>query len=78
MAPKKAQAAWVGPPEKTGAEQGFPHPVEPPYRASWEHALTEKYGTRGKKWTSTKSDPQWTIHFREADAAAWFKQNWGA
>lgn len=78
MAAKKAQTAWVEPAEKTGAEQGFQHAIEPPYRAGWEHALTKKYGTRGKAWTSTKSQPQWTIHFRDKEAAAWFKEAWTA
>lgn len=78
MPAKKTQTASVGVPEKTAAEQGFPHAVEPAYRAGWEHALTKKYGTRGKVWTSTKSQPQWTIHFRDGEAAAWFKKAWTA
>jgi hypothetical protein len=59
-------------------EASFPHAVAPPYGAGWEQALTTKYGIRGKKWTSTKSDPQWTVHFKDSEAAAWFKENWGA
>jgi len=59
-------------------ELKFPHSVAPPYTPGWEQALTSKYGSRGKKWTSTKSNPQWTVHFKDAEAAAWFKQNWSA
>lgn len=54
----------------------FPHAVESPYIAGWEHGLTEKYGMRGKKWTSTRSEPQWTVRFRDDEAAAWFKDTW--
>jgi hypothetical protein len=79
MAAKKAQAASVAESEQQPPESGnFPHTVEPPYRAGWEHALTKKYGTRGKAWTSTKSEPQWTIRFRDSEAAAWFKEAWSA
>ena len=55
---------------------GFPHAVAPPYANGWQQALTDKYGPRGENWTSAKSEPQWTVSFREAEAAAWFKQNW--
>jgi hypothetical protein len=79
MAAKKTQATPVALPEPPASEHAdFPHSVVPPYRAGWEHALTEKYGRRGKAWTSTKSEPQWTIRFRDSIAAAWFKEAWTA
>jgi hypothetical protein len=79
MANKKAQATPVVRSEQQEAEdETFPHAVESPYRAGWEHALTKKYGTRGKTWTSTKSEPQWTVRFRDDEAAAWFKDTWTA
>jgi hypothetical protein len=77
MTAKKPQAAPVARSEKQAAEdETFPHAVESPYRAGWEHGLTEKYGRRGKKWTSTKSEPQWTVRFKDDDAALWFKSAW--
>lgn len=77
MATKKTSAAPTRPqPDPEIADPAYPHAVEAPYRAGWEHALTAKYGTRGKSWTSTKSEPQWTIRFKEGDAAAWFKKTW--
>jgi hypothetical protein len=57
-------------------DANFPHAVLPPYGVGWEHALTKKHGQRGKKWTSTPSKPQWTVRFKEAEAAAWFKEAW--
>jgi hypothetical protein len=77
MVAKKTQATPVARPAQQAADfETFPHAVESPYRAGWEHGLTEKYGRRGKKWTSTKSEPQWTVRFRESEAAAWFKGAW--
>ena len=79
MAAKKTQAILVGQTEQQAAGyMAFSHAVESPYRAGWEHALTAKYGRRGKAWTSTKSAPQWTVHFRNGDAAAWFRNTWTA
>jgi len=63
---------------QTVDEATFPHAVESPYRAGWEHALTAKYGVRGKTWTSAKSEPQWTVRFRNSEAAEWFKNTWAA
>ncbi len=77
MAAKKVQAKPVAPTEPEGSKaESFPHAVDPPYRTGWEHALTKKYGTRGKSWTSTKSEPQWTLHFIDSEAAAWFENTW--
>jgi hypothetical protein len=79
MKAKKAQATAVAQPEQQAAkDEAFPHAVESPYRAGWEHALTQKYGLRGKTWTSTKSEPQWTVRFKDSGAAAWFKEAWTA
>jgi hypothetical protein len=78
MATKKMQANPVEPAQQTAEGASFPYPVEPPFRAGWEHAVTKKYGTRGKAWTSTKSEPQWTVRFRDSEAAAWFKSTWAA
>lgn len=80
MAARKTNAVPVGQPsEQPVAEDAtFPHAVESPYRAGWEHALTAKCGARGKTWTSTKSEPQWTVRFRDSEAAAWFKSTWTA
>lgn len=66
------------PAQQTAADANFPHAVESPYLAGWEHALTAKYGARGKTWTSTRSEPQWTVRFRDGAAAAWFKNTWTA
>ena len=81
-AKKKATAASAEQSEQRAVEDAtsatFPHAVESPYRAGWEHALTAKYGLRGKTWTSTKSEPQWTVRFRQSEAAAWFKSTWTA
>jgi hypothetical protein len=33
---------------------------------------------RGKTWTSTKSEPQWTVRFKDGTAAVWFKNTWTA
>jgi hypothetical protein len=78
-AKKKTQATTVPRSEQQAAEdEAFPFSVESPYRAGWEHGLTEKYGRRGKNWTSTKSEPQWTVRFKESEAAAWFKAAWTA
>jgi hypothetical protein len=77
MAAKKTQTTLVVQSEQQVTDDAaFPHEVQSPYRAGWEHALTAKHGRRGKAWTSTKSMPQWTIRFRDSDAAAWFKDNW--
>ena len=77
MAPKKTQAvSGVQSEPETADSLTFPHAVPSPYRAEWEHALTQKCGVRGKAWTSTKSEPQWTIRFRDTDSAAWFKPTW--
>jgi hypothetical protein len=77
MATKKAQATVVARSQQQVSEnESFPHGVESPYRTGWEHALTKKYGTRGKTWTSTKSEPRWTVRFRDPEAAAWFKDAW--
>ncbi|HEY1504247.1 MAG TPA: hypothetical protein VGF92_08095 [Stellaceae bacterium] len=81
MAAKKANTTPVGQPseqQQATEHANFPHAVESPYRAGWEHALTEKCGVRGKTWTSTKSMPQWTVRFRNSEAAAWFKKTWTA
>ena len=79
MATKKTKVMSVEQPEQHTAENAtFPHAVESPYLAGWEHALTAKYGVRGKTWTSTKSEPQWTVRFRQGEAAAWFKNTWTA
>ena len=79
MAAKKTQAAPGAQSEQNAAQDpSFLHAVEPPFRAGWEHAVTKKYGTRGKAWTSTKSEPQWTLHFKDSGAAAWFKEAWTA
>jgi hypothetical protein len=77
MAAKKAQATPIARSEQQAAEnETFPYAVEAPYRAGWEHALTRKCGRRGKNWTSTKSEPQWTVRFRESEAAVWFRNTW--
>jgi hypothetical protein len=77
MPPKKTQATPVAQSEQQAPEDAaFPHAVQSPYRAGWEHALTKKYGTRGKAWTSRKGEPQWTVHFRNSEAATWFKDAW--
>jgi hypothetical protein len=77
MTTKKTQATSVARPEQPIVEdETFPYAAESPYRAGWEHGLTEKYGRRGKKWTSTKSEPQWTVRFKEGEAAEWFKAAW--
>ena len=78
MAARKTQVASVGETsERQEAEiASYPHAVESPYRAGWEHALTAKFGIRGKQWTSTKSEPQWTVRFKNGEAASWFKDNW--
>lgn len=75
---KKIEAMPIGQQseQQTAEELTFPHAVKSPYVAGWEHGLTEKYGTRGKKWTSTRSVPQWTVRFKDGDAAAWFKSTW--
>lgn len=79
MAAKKINTTSDAPSEhQTVEEEPFPHAVEPPYRGGWEHALTKKYGNRGKAWTSTESEPQWTVRFRDNEAAKWFKNNWTA
>jgi hypothetical protein len=79
MAAKKAQAKPVASSEpEASKDERFPHAVEPPFRAGWEHALTKKHGTRGKAWTSTKSEPQWIVHFADSEAAAWFENAWAA
>jgi len=77
MAAKETQAASGAQSEPHAADvQTFPHAVQSPYRAGWEHALTQKCGRRGKTWTSTKSEPQWTVRFRDSEPAAWFKLTW--
>jgi hypothetical protein len=77
MTRKKTPAPTVAEPQQQVSDQGgFPHPIAPPFRAGWEHALTKKYGPRGKAWTSTKSEPQWTLHFQDHDAATWFRDTW--
>jgi len=77
MAAKKTQTAPGAQLEQEAADDPtFPHAVQSPYRAGWEHALTQKYGRRGKAWTSTKSEPQWTVRFRDGESAAWFKLTW--
>ncbi len=79
MAAKKTQAVPPAQLEQQATQDpAFQHAVESPYRAGWEHALTKKYGRRGKAWTSTKSQPQWTVHFKDGEAAAWFKGAWTA
>jgi hypothetical protein len=83
MAAKKINAkknALAGEQSEQQAVEGvtFPHAVESPYLPGWEHALTAKYGVRGKTWTSAKSEPQWTVRFRQSEAAAWFKSTWTA
>ena len=80
MVAKKAQAVPVAESsEQQAAEDvAFPHAVESPYKAGWEHGLTQKYGGRGKAWTSTKSEPQWTVRFRDSEAATWFRSTWMA
>jgi hypothetical protein len=75
MVAKKKEPTFAAQSEQRIAEDGsFPHSVEPPVRARWERALTEKYGKRGKAWTTTKSEPQWMVRFRDGDAAVWFKK----
>ena len=77
MATKRTQAAPSAQPEPDEVDvQTFPHAVQSPYRAGWEHALTQKCGRRGKTWTSTKSEPQWTVRFTDSESAAWFKLTW--
>jgi hypothetical protein len=80
MAAKKKSAAPVELPEEKPAadDPAFPYAVASPYLAGWSDALTKKYGTRGKAWTSTKSEPQWTVRFKDSEAAAWFKDSWVA
>lgn len=80
MASKKANLALVRPaPEQEAiTDAAFPHAVESPYLAGWEHGLTAKCGARGNTWTSTKSEPQWTVRFRDGEAAVWFKKTWTA
>jgi hypothetical protein len=76
---KKISVAVVSQSDNQAATHAtYPHAVESPYRAGWEHALTAKCGLRGKTWTSTKSEPQWTIRFKDGEAAAWFKKTWTA
>lgn len=78
MAAKKTKATPIKLPseQQTAVDLTFPHAVEAPYLSGWEHALTEKYGVRGKRWTSTKSEPQWTVRFKEGEAATWFRSTW--
>lgn len=53
MAAKKTQATLVVQSEQQAPEDAaFPHAVQSPYRAGWEHTLTEKYGRRGKAWSA--------------------------
>jgi hypothetical protein len=83
MAAKKINAKTNAPSaekseQQTVTDATFPHAVESPYLAGWEHALTAKYGVRGKTWTSAKSEPQWTVRFRQSEAAEWFKSTWTA
>lgn len=80
MAAKKTNTTPVAQVSEQQATENttFPHAVESPYLAGWEHALTAKCGARGKSWTSTKSEPQWTVRFRDSAAATWFKQTWTA
>ena len=79
MAARKTKATPSAQSEPQAVEDSaFPYAVESPYRAGWEHDLTKKYGARGKTWTTTKSEPQWTARFRDSAAAAWFKTTWAA
>lgn len=79
MAAKKTQAARAEPAQPAeDHNKTFPHAVESPYLAGWEHALTKQYGARGNRWTSTKGEPQWTVRFKDDNAAAWFKSTWSA
>ncbi len=64
--------------QQAAEDAAFPYAVASPYLAGWEHVLTKKYGVRGKTWTSTKSEPQWTVRFKDGEAAAWFKSAWTA
>jgi hypothetical protein len=54
-------------------EMNFPYPVSPPYRDGWQDELTKKHGRRGREWTTTPSQPQWTLHFKKESVATWFK-----
>jgi hypothetical protein len=58
------------------AESEFPHAVAPPYASGWQNDLTQREGPRGGRWTSTPSQPQWTVRFKQADKAAWFAAHW--
>ncbi|HEY1735138.1 MAG TPA: hypothetical protein VGG12_00685 [Methylovirgula sp.] len=80
MATKKTSAAPIksASDQEAIADAAFPHAVESPYLSGWEHALTAKCGVRGKTWTSTKSEPQWTVRFRDGANAEWFKKIWTA
>jgi len=80
MAAKKTNSLPIGQQSDQQATEDttFPYAVESPYLAGWEHGLTENCGARGKTWTSTKSEPQWTVRFRDGEAAVWFKKTWTA
>jgi hypothetical protein len=76
---KKATTPIVQQSDQQAAhDAAFPYAVESPYLAGWEHGLTEKCGVRGKTWTSTKSEPQWTVRFKVGETAEWFKKTWTA